>query len=128
MGKKTNLIPSENGEIYDIYECFRKELLDHLSHSYKNEGKEQVFISIKDVFTRKLVKLIFMPMIYGKTKMSTCDDLRGELMQHINVSECYKLTEKCYQFWKNNYEHMENLIQLIRLIGWFSSISDRPVQ
>ncbi|KAL8553268.1 hypothetical protein ACS0TY_001800 [Phlomoides rotata] len=123
MGLRTNLIPSKDALIQDIYDFFRMELLSFL----KDELDEHVYTSIESFFTRKLVKSIFMPLIYGKTLMSTNDDIKAVLSQYMTHKECFNITRLCFKFWSTKYEHMDCLIRLIRIIGWFASTCDRPV-
>ncbi|KAL2905443.1 putative DNA-directed RNA polymerase [Bienertia sinuspersici] len=127
MGEKTNLISSPTGDKEDIYTCFQEELLSYLAKAYEKSGNEDIFDSIKGIFSRSFVKRIFMPMIYGKTPMSTCDDIRNDLKQFIKGSACMKLTNLCYEFWKCKYSHMNGFINLIKIIGWMNSMCDRPV-
>ena len=127
MGEKTNLISSPTGNREDIYTCFKKELLSYLAMEYKKSGNEDIYNSIKGVFSRKFVKKIFMPMIYGKTTMSTCEDIRNDVKQFISGSACMKLTNYCFEFWKCKYSHMYGFINLIKTIGWMNSMCEQPV-
>lgn len=74
--------------------------------------------------TRKLVKSIFMPMIYGKTMLSTASDIKEKLSHFITPKDSYQIASVCYKFWKTNYSHMDCLI---RHIGWISSAKERSV-
>ncbi|KAL3646619.1 DNA-directed 5'-3' RNA polymerase [Castilleja foliolosa] len=124
MAIRTNLIQSKEKEgILDIYDFFRVELLSFL----KKNLEEEVYTSISDLFSRKLVKSIYMPLIYGKTLMSTNEDLKAVLFQYITYKECMNITRLCFEFWSTKYEEMDCLIRLIRVIGWFASACDRAV-
>jgi hypothetical protein len=79
------------------------------------------------VCTRKIVKGIFMPIIYGKTLMSTASDLKDQLSHYLTYKECFNVASVCFKFWRTKYQGMESLIRLIRDIGWIASASNRPV-
>lgn len=62
-------------------------------------NKEDLPESIKSVFNkyidRKLVKTIFMPILHGKTQMSTADDIKTALKDFIPLSNkafCWPLS------------------------------------
>ncbi|CAN4117913.1 unnamed protein product [Withania somnifera] len=76
---------------------------------------------------RKLVKSIFMPIIYGKTLMSTSSDIHKALSQHINLLDSHLLASLCFKFWKEKYKSMDSLTSLIRNIGWFAAAKGLPV-
>lgn len=59
--------------------------------------------------------------------MSTCEDIRGDLKQFVKRSECMKLTNLCFEFWKHQYNHMEAFINLVKTVGWMNSMCDQPV-
>lgn len=101
--------------------------MSYLALEYKKSGNEEIFHSIKGIFSRSFVKRIFMPMIYGKTPMSTCEDIRNDVKQFIKGSDCMKLTNLCFEFWKSKYSHMHGFLNLIKIIGWMNSMCDRPV-
>lgn len=113
MAMRTNLINEGGGGIQDIYSC----LLEELKSFLKEELDESVYTTITEIFTRKFVKGIFMPLIYGKTIMSTHEDIRAELSQYLTHKECFHITRLCFKFWTTKYAHMDCLIRLIRIIG-----------
>lgn len=68
-----------------------------------------------------------MPLIYGKTVMSTQEDLRASLTKYLTKKERFLVTSLCYKFWSTKYVHMDCLIRLIRIIGRFATCCERPV-
>lgn len=124
MAKRTNLIASsddsDDDEIQDVYAFMLEELKEYLKAVLDNSLSNVVC----EHLTRDVVKGIFMPKIYGKTLMSTAEDLKDILSQYITNKECYVVASACFKFWKDYYPGMECLI---RNIGWIASAVDRPV-
>ncbi len=123
MAKRTNLIPSSDGQIQDVYSFFLEELKEFMKAELENNLSKIVC----DLLTRKLVKGIFMPIIYGKTLMSTTSDINDHLSHYITYKESFNVASVCFKFFKTKYQGMECLIRLIRHIGWIASARDRPV-
>lgn len=125
MARKTNLIQSPEGEIQDIYTSILHDL-----KSYIEEKVEERLLSstICNLLDRKTVKSIFMPIIYGKTVMSTAHEIKGSFVRYLTHKECFMVAKLCFEFWKERFHNMECLIRLIRSIGWIASSSGRPVQ
>lgn len=124
MAMRTNLIPHPSGEIQDVYSYMLKDLQEYIKAELGDSNLSQ---TVNDKLTRKIAKGIFMPIIYGKTLMSTACDLKNSLSSVITSKECFMVASICFKFWKAKYPHMECLIRLIRHIGWIASASDRPV-
>lgn len=124
MAKRTNLIPSDDDEIQDVYSFLLEELKDFMITELENKNLSTV---VCEHLTRKLVKGIFMPLIYGKTLMSTASDLKDNLSHYITHKECFDVASVCFKFWSIKYPGMECLIRLIRHIGWIASARDCPV-
>lgn len=120
MAKRTNLIPSEDGKIQDVYSFILEELKEFIQKALENN----LSTIVNNLLTRKLVKGIFMPIIYGKTLMSTACDLKDHLSHFITHKECSMVASVC---WRTKSHGMESLIQLIRHIGWITSARDSPV-
>ena len=125
MGRQTNLIPSPDNKIQDMYVCLQHELLQYLR-------QEQVFNTskysiIKDLLTRKVVKQLFMPIIYGKTVLAMARDLREVYGSLLRSNEFYSLAKACYDFWAFKYPDIINLMRFINLIGGFCSDMGQPV-
>jgi DNA-dependent RNA polymerase len=84
---KTNLIKNKKPKmeyIQDIYEDMLKDLKVYISNEKPTkeltEPLKRVLIKNLD---RKLVKSVYMPLIYGKTLMSTVKDIIAKLSRHI---------------------------------------------
>ena len=123
LAKRTNLIPSSEDKINDIYSYFLLELKEFLPSVLEQNLSTVVCTHIN----RKIVKSIFMPIIYGKTLMSTANDIRTHFSYYLTFSECTTVAKMCFQFWKTKYHGMECLIKLISKIGWIVSARDCPV-
>lgn len=123
MAKRTNLIPSDDGKIQDIYSNILEELKEFMTVELENN----LSTIVCEQLNRKIVKGIFMPIIYGKTIMSTASDIESHLTHFITHKESFDLAKVCFKFWKIKYKGMDSLIQLIRNIGWIMSARDRPV-
>ena len=123
MGRLTNLIPSPEKEIQDLYMCLKNELKEFL-HSRLDDN---MFSIIESGLTRKIVKLLFMPLIYGKTVIAMADDIREAYGELLRRKDHYHIAKLCYEFWINKYPDIANLMKLINLIGGLCSALDRPV-
>lgn len=123
MAKRTNLIPSSDGKIQDVYSFILEELKEFM----KAELGTNLSTIVCNLLTRKLVKGIFMPIIYGKTLMSTASDVKDHLSHFITHKECFDVASVCFKFWRSKYHGMECLIRLIRHIGWIASARNSPV-
>lgn len=77
--------------------------------------------------TRKIVKGILMPVIYGKTQKSTADDLKVLFSQYLAWQDHVKLAKISFAFWKHQSAFLGALIGLIRNIGNFVFAKGRPV-
>ncbi|GJX89886.1 DNA-dependent RNA polymerase [Tanacetum coccineum] len=75
MARRTNLIPDEKGRFLDIYSCMREELLDFI----KEHVSPVLYDTVLNQLTRKVVKSVYMPKIYGKTYKTTRDDLANKI-------------------------------------------------
>lgn len=124
MGMRTNLLPSPDNKIQDLYLCLKDEALEFL-HSRLDNNKYSI---IQSRFSRKLVKTLFMPLIYGKTVITMVSDIRDVYGSLLSFKDNYRIAQLCYEFWKNKYPDIANLMKLINLIGWFCSVLDKPVR
>jgi len=75
MARKTNLIPHPDGKIQDVYQYLLKEFQSFLHHQILEKSKMEIIESKLD---RKLIKRLFMPLIYGKTVISMNEDIRDK--------------------------------------------------
>lgn len=125
---RTNLIPSPNGEIEDIYTYFLMEFMQYL----KEEGKKGLLSndlvkSVCSLLNRKIMKSFFMPVVYGKTMKAYADDLYNAFSHYLTKGDCFKISKACFTFWGIKYAGMKSLIELIRCIGWIVSSNGNPV-
>lgn len=124
LAMQTNLLPNKNNEIYDQYSHILIELLEFFKMELKKKELVQI---VCDKFDRKIVKSIYMPIIYGKTVQSTASDLYEKLGRFLSRKECYLVATACFHFFKTKYSNMDCLIRLVRDIGWISSSCEHPV-
>ncbi|XP_071712899.1 probable DNA-directed RNA polymerase [Rutidosis leptorrhynchoides] len=138
IAKSTNLFPSNDGEIKDIYLDILEALNSYISDKKKytlDENDEFSLVedhefssTINKLLDRKIVKSIFMPIIYGKTVISTTQDIKKSILsQFLSHKECFSVAQLCFDFWREKFQNMDCLIRLISCIGWLISSSDRAV-
>ena len=123
MGRRTNLLPSHENVIQDLYSCLKDELHEFL-HSRLDNNKYSI---IESRLTRKLVKQLFMPLIYGKTVITMASDIRGVYGSLLSINDYYIIAQLCNEYWRKKYPDIANLMMLINLIGWFCSFLEKPV-
>lgn len=124
MARRTNLIPSPSNEIQDLYSCLKDEIMVFLHSRLDNEK----YAIIKSLLTRKLVKQVFMPLIYGKTIITVTKDISDAYGGLLSFKDYYQIALLFQVFWKNKYPDIVNLMKLINLIGWICSFLGKPVQ
>lgn len=124
MGIRTNLIPQDHYQIEDIYEYFLAELKSYLKESLSENPS---LFKVTDVLTRKIVKGIFMPMIYGKTIGSTITDLNISLSKFLVKKDSVILASNIFKFWREKYHSPQILMKFIPLLGRFVSAVDNSV-
>ncbi|PHT46304.1 hypothetical protein CQW23_15462 [Capsicum baccatum] len=127
MAKSTNLLPFQDKKIQDVYTNILSELKNDIVRELGNNSSLSLLVVWK--MDRKLVKSIFMPIIYGKILMSTSSDIHKTLSQHNNFKDNHLLASLCFKFWKEKCKSMDNLTihSLIRNIGWFAAAKGLPV-
>ena len=130
MANLTNLIPYMDSnerlggqKINDIYSYILENLKDYLSTILKDDINEIICSRI----TRKLIKKLFMPLIYGKTIISMSNDIFNHYSTLLDKKESTKLATHIYEYFKIQFPHIINLMDLVRDIGWISAASDKPV-
>lgn len=123
MAKLTNLIPTDEGFIQDMY----KTLLEELRLFLKDQFSDNMMAIINEFMSRKLVKSIFMPLVYGKTLISINNDIRLAFGSYIDYKDCMKLSKLIHQFFSTKFPDIVNLMKLINKIAWFCSALNKPV-
>lgn len=124
MAGFTNLIQSPNGEIDDIYTLILSQLKLYMSKKLEDSN---IFGIINEGLDRKIVKKIFMPMIYGKTLMGVSDDIKLAFSKYLTQKECFQVAKLCMDFWKDKFHKIDCLMRLVSSIGWIASSSGNSV-
>lgn len=91
MARRTNLIPHPDGKIQDVYTYLLQDLKEFVRHRINDKLKMEIMESKLD---RKLIKRLFMPLIYGKTLISMEMDIRltyGQLLSRKDKGFCLPL-------------------------------------
>lgn len=126
LARKTNLIPHPDGKIQDVYTYQLKEYLHHKITDVNMElNDEKKLEIIESKLDRRLVKKLFMPMIYGKTLKSFVDDISKTYEGLLSQKDGGVLAKLCYKFWLFKYPDIDNFMKLITLVSWFCSAKDR---
>lgn len=129
VAKLTNLIPDERKCINDLYSSLKVDLCVYVRDQLAGSRILNVLEPVLDsIITRKLVKSLFMPMVYGKTVRSMGEDLEGVLKSLLSRKECSTVATVCYQFWCHKYPDIANTLNLLNCVGWLCSTLDKPVQ
>lgn len=82
---------------------------------------------VETYFDRKIVKKIFMPIVYGKTQFAAAKDLAEKIGQSTSIHEIRDLTKVCFQYWGIAYAGMKNLMSLVACISWVAAAMQQPV-
>jgi DNA-directed RNA polymerase len=124
MAMRTNLIPHPDGKIQDVYTYLLQDFKEFMHHRINDKEKMEIIESKLD---RKLIKLIFMPLIYGKTLISIEKDIRITYGQLLSRKDTYNLAKLSDSFWIHKYPDIVNLMKLINIVSWFCSAKDRAL-
>lgn len=124
IAKKTNLIPSYSYKnISDIYIFFLEELKVYFRTEYDDNGYNIIYPRL----TRKLVKKLFMPLIYGKTIKSMGDDIYQHFESLLSYKESMVLASHISNFFIQRFPGICNLMELIRCVSWLTSTMGKPI-
>lgn len=124
MAMRTNLIPHPDGQIQDVYTYLLHDLKLFLQRRLNDPFKMEIIESKLD---RKLIKSLFMPLIYGKTLNSMVKDIRLQFGELLSTEDSYKVAKHCNEFMKEKYPDIISFMKLISSVSWFSSALDRAV-
>lgn len=122
IGFQTNLLPNKDGQIQDIYLFILSGL-----RTFLEELMPERFPVIEPRLNRKLVKSLFMPMIYGKTVASMIDDITASYGDLLHYHECKLLATNCWNYLKIKYPDILAFMNMINNIGYLCSYIDRAV-
>jgi len=94
LAKNTNLISSNESKY--LYTSLRTDLLEYL--------KDQLHINkynmIESKLSRKLIKSLFMPLIYGKTVLAMSNDIREAYGSLLSGKDYYAIAQHCNEFFR----------------------------
>ena len=154
IGKLTNLIPSQEDEVkdedFDSDEYLIDDEYDLLSEDEKSQLKyklKDLYLSLKEELlkflksrlepnkysiiqsglTRKVVKQIFMPLIYGKTVHAMSTDISEVYGSMLSKKDHYKMAALCNEFFIHKCPDIANLMNLLNLIGWLCAYKGTSV-
>lgn len=96
MARRTNLIPHPEGKIQDVYTYLLQDLKEFMHHRIKDKLLIEIMESKLD---RKLIKKLFMPLIYGKTVISMDMDIRQTYGQLLSRKDAFNLAKLSNEFW-----------------------------
>ncbi|KAL3529530.1 hypothetical protein ACH5RR_008852 [Cinchona calisaya] len=124
MARRMNLILHPDGKIQDVCTYLLQDLKEFMRHRINDKLKMEIIESKLD---RKLIKRLFMPLIYGKTLISMERDIRLTYGQLLSRKDSYNLAKLSNEFWIHKYPDIANLMKLINIVSWFCSTKDRAV-
>lgn len=122
MARRTNLIPDPEGKIQDVYMHLLHDYKVFLHHRINDKLKMEIIESMLD---RKLIKSLFMPLIYGKTMISMEHDISLKYGELLSRKDSYNLAKLSIEFWNHKYPDIVNFMKLITIISWFCSAMER---
>jgi DNA-directed RNA polymerase len=95
LAQRTNFIGGGDGDtIHDLYSSLIEPLSSYLKENLEKPLGELVASSL----TRKLIKKVFMPMVYGKTLLSSANDIRTDMSAILKRNEHMKVAGAFYKF------------------------------
>jgi DNA-directed RNA polymerase len=115
LAEATNLISTNQfvDQIQDLYTSLGLKLLDYI-----DKRRIKCPIDPKIFCTRKIMKIAFMPLVYGKTRLALAQDLyTTHLHPAISLSEAKQIAKIIYDFGDEHF-HLQKLVQ-----GLFSNMA-----
>lgn len=84
---------------------------------------------VRDLLTRALMKKVFLPLVYGKTKLSAKSDILQALDFTLSKGgDGYKVVEALYKYWESLFPEISNLMTFVNEVGSFAGYLFRPVR
>jgi DNA-directed RNA polymerase len=123
LAERTNLIGGDGDTIKDLYASLIEPLSSYLEEKLTTPLNSVVPTRI----TRKLIKQVYMPMVYGKSVMSASKDIYSSMLDILKKKEAYEVAKAFHAFWAKKYPQILNLMNLINLGGWFAATLNHPV-
>ena len=150
MARETNLFVDDHTHdyIHDIYQSIETSLKDFIpkykpkaddkskeKEDKKSKVKEEeksfdqkkILELISTLFDRKIVKKIFMPIVYGKTQFSAAKELREQIGRYTSNTDISDITKVCFQYWETEFVGMKNLMRLVASISWVAAANQQSV-
>jgi len=133
MARDTNLFVDDDphDQIHDIYQTIDSRLKEYIPHysppKDKTHDKEVITNIVNTLFDRKIVKKIFMPIVYGKTQFSAAKELAEQIGRYTSMANIYDLTRVCFKYWEKDFAGMKNLMKLVASISWVAAAIQQPV-
>jgi len=118
MAKITNLIPHPDGQIQDIYMNLIQDFRVFLHNQTYVTDKLDIGI-IESKLNRKLMKSLFMPIIYGKTSFSMVSDIRLAYGPLLSGNDTYPFLKMINHFFSERYPDILNFMKLITQLVYF---------
>lgn len=122
MAINTNLISKDGDIISDIYLHFLSQVKKYIKRKdcSLSPALKAAVLHEEYGLNRKIIKSVFMPLIYGKTLHSTALDLEKSSLARFfgnRRKDSLELSKVLSNFWTDSYKGMDSMIQLIRAIG-----------
>lgn len=118
LGFSTNLLRDLRSG-YEIRDLNTDILHDAKPHIQKFLG-EELYEILAPHLTRSLMKKIYMPLVYGKTQVSSITDIQQALDFSLSRGDAYKVAAGLYKYWENRFPAIHNLMTLVNEVGWFA--------
>jgi DNA-directed RNA polymerase len=137
MARETNLFVDNHQEdqIRDIYKYMDVRIKDFINKQVykpqppaeKNVDMGLIRIMVNDTFGRPVVKTLFMPMVYGKSKYSIYNDIFALLGGETTRANVKKIMNLCFDYWAYDFYGLNKLMLLVASTCWVASAIQQPV-
>ncbi|XP_051115576.1 probable DNA-directed RNA polymerase [Andrographis paniculata] len=124
MARSTNLLSSNDNKIKDLYTLMLEEIKSFLREKIDDKNILNIILI---AMNRKLVKQLFMPMVYGKTLKSMEQDISEHYGAYLSRRDSSSLARLVKEFFIYKYPDIDNFLKLIATVGWLCSTMGRAV-